>query len=163
MRNRLWDNLQNAKFKSDYLNKVSKRAYGWGNGYSFFLAFASASSVTAWTVWNDIPKVWGAIVAISQLLHIAKPYFPFLKNDRDLFEMGHQYEVLYLSYEKLWFKYEKGKITEDNTENEFYKLRDSEMDITNKFKHIHCPNFKKLAKEVSDEVATELARTFNRG
>ena len=161
MRNRLWDNLQNAKFKSAYLSKVSKRAYVWGNAYSFFLAFASASSVAAWTVWSDVPGIWATIVAISQLLHIAKPYFPFLKNDRDFYEMSFQYESLYLDYERLWFKYENGKITEDETENIFYKSRESEMEIINKFKHIHCPDFKNLANEVSNEVNAELARTFN--
>ena len=137
MRNRLWDNLQNAKFKSEYLSKVSKRAHNWGNGYSFFLSFASASSVAAWTVWSDIPGVWAAIVSISQLLHIAKPYFPFLKNDRELFEIGFQYESLYILYEKLWFKYENGALTPEQVEVEFYKYRDLEMTHASKFKHIY--------------------------
>lgn len=161
MRNRLWDNLQNAKFKSNYLSKVSKRSNSWGNYHSFFLAFASASSITAWTIWNDIPNVWAAIVAASQLLHIAKPYLPYLKLDRDFFEMGYQYDKLYLSYEKLWFQFEKEKMTEDETEEQFYKLRDTELQFLNKHKHIYCPDFKGLAKVSSDEVAAELSRTFN--
>jgi len=161
MRNRLWNHLQNAKFKSLYLSKVSKRAYVWGNAYSFVLAFASASSVAAWAIWETIPTIWAAIVAISQLLHIAKPYFPFLKNDRDFYEMSFIYEKLYVTYERLWFKYEDGKINSDVVEDTFYDLRQSEMDMMDKFKHIHCPYYKNLSNRVSQEVSKELLRIFN--
>ncbi|CAH8187650.1 conserved hypothetical protein [Vibrio aestuarianus] len=160
MRNRLWDNLQNTKFKSAYLSEVSKRSYYWGNAYSFILAFGSAGSVAAWAVWKDFPTVWAAVVAFSQFLHIAKPYLPFLKNERDFFEMGHQYEILYLSYEKLWFKYEKGQLSDDEVEKEYYRLRSVELNNSNRFKGIYCPTFIKLTNKVSDEISEELTRTF---
>jgi hypothetical protein len=75
--------------------------------------------------------------------------------------MGHQYEILYLSYERLWFKYEKDKITDDQAEEAFYKLRNIEMNSISKFKHIYCPSFKKIIEETSEEIAAELKRTFN--
>lgn len=162
MRDRIWYNLQNSKFKCAYLTKVSNRAFIWGNAYSFFLAFTSASSVAAWTIWNNVPAIWGGIVALSQVLHIAKPYVPFFKHDRDFMEMAHIYDKLYLSYEKLWFKFEKEKIPENKAEKEFYSLRDKEMNMNNHFKHVYSPNFKGLVKQASEEVNSELSSTFMR-
>ena len=81
MRDRLWYYLQNAKFKAGYLCELSKTASTWGNIYSFILALGSAGSVAAWAIWNEFPYVWASIVGISQILHVAKPYIPFLKND----------------------------------------------------------------------------------
>ncbi|WP_136681481.1 hypothetical protein [Neptunomonas sp. XY-337] len=160
MRDRIWHNLQNSKFKSEYLNRVSRASNFWGNMYSFFLAFASASSVAAWTIWNSVPAVWGGIVAFSQLLHIAKPYFPFFRSDREFWEMSHLYETLYLSYEKLWFAYERGQINENEAEKRFYKLRDNELAINKRFKHVYCPTFDRLIKKSSEEVALQLNQTF---
>jgi len=160
MRDRIWFNLQNAKFKSIYLAKVSKSTNRVGNLYSFFLAIASASSVAAWTIWQSVPSLWGAIVAISQFLHIAKPYIPYVKHDREYMEMSHQYDKLYLSYEKLWFKYVSSKLDSDKIEEQFYLLRGKEMEFNKRFQHIHCPEYKKTMQKSSEEAASELALTF---
>ena len=82
MRNRIWTNLANIKFKCIYTGKVSKRSYHIGNVYSIFLALASATSVTTWAIWDKFPLVWASIVAFSQILHIIKPHIPFVKNNR---------------------------------------------------------------------------------
>jgi hypothetical protein len=120
MRDRLWHYLQNAKFKADYLCELSKRASTWGNIYSAFLALSSAGSVAAWAVWDQFPYVWAAIVALSQVLHVAKPYIPFLRYEKEYMELCFKYEFLFLKYEKLWFRYEKAAEDEECLEQEFY-------------------------------------------
>lgn len=160
MRERLWYNLQNAKFKAGYLCEVSKKASAWGNIYSFVLSFGSASSVAAWTVWDTIPYVWAAIVGLSQALHVAKPYIPFLRYEKEYMELCFKYEFLYLKYEKLWFRYEKGSEDEDCMEQEFYELRDDEVDFLNSLKHVHVPKFSGLTDRISKESQDELKNIF---
>jgi hypothetical protein len=139
--------------------KVSRRFYKLGNFYSFFLAFASASSVAAWALWKSYPTVWAGIVAVSQVLHIAKPYIPFIKNDKEFMEMSLLYETLYILYEKLWYGNENSNI--DSIESKFYELRDQELDISQRYKHIICPEFNGLIKDSSKETAKELSLHFN--
>ncbi|EGQ9502716.1 hypothetical protein NMS18_003359 [Vibrio cholerae] len=161
MRNRIWEHLQESKFKAEYLGLVSKKAYLWGNTYSFILAFSSAGCVAAWSIWKTNPTIWAIIVAISQVLHLAKPYMPYIKHDRDLFEMGCKYESLYVSYEQLWFAFEKSRLCEDDVEKRFYELRKSEQNFLSQFKQIYCPEFPSLMKVVSEKTSKQLDRTFS--
>ena len=160
MRNRIWNNLANIRFKALYTAQVSRRAYYVGNAYSFFLAFAAASSVSAWAIWEKYPVVWASIVAISQVLHIAKPYVPFIGRDREFMEMSLQFELLYLAYEKLWFDYAKDDHDEDVMEKTFYGCRKKELDISSRFKHIVCPEIKSLMAKSDAETNKYLGDNF---
>lgn len=160
MQERIWNNLANIKFKALYTALVSRSAYNAGNVYSFFLAFASASSVSAWAIWDKYPIFWALIVAISQVLHIAKPYVPFIKNDRELMEMSLQYELLYITYEKLWFDYQKDSSNEDTIEKNFYSYRNKEHEINTSFKHIICPEIKSLVSKADIETNKFLEVNF---
>lgn len=160
MRDRIWINLANIKFKAIYTGKVSRFSYNTGNFYSFFLAFASASSVAAWAIWNKFPIAWAIIVTISQLLIIAKPYLPFVKSDREFADQSLLFDELYLAYEKLWFEYAKHNMSENQIEKKFYSLREKELDINNRFKHIVCPKFKKIINAADEETNTYLQTHF---
>jgi len=158
MQDRIWQNMADIKFKEIYTAKVARRAYHIGSIYSFFLSFASATSVAAWAVWSKFPVVWASIVAISQILHIAKPYILFIRNDREFIEMSLLYNSLYLSYEKLWFDYRKKNNEEEYIEKVFYTLRKKEHEINRRFKHIICPVLKGLM-EKSDEETNHIFKT----
>lgn len=104
--------------------------------------------------------IWASIVAISQLFHIAKPFIPFIKNDRDFIEMSLQYESLYLSYERLWYDHRKNTDNEEEIETRFFNLREKEHEINKKFKHIVCPDLKGLGKQSDEETNKFLETNF---
>jgi len=163
MRDRIWNNLSSIKFQSKYLDKISRKSHNFGNIYSFFLAFTTASSVATWAIWEKSPLIWATIVGISQILQIGKPYIPFIKNEREFIEMSLLFESLYLSYEKLWFDNEKLEKNEQIIEEQFYELRRKELDVNTQFKHIVCPEFKKLINEVNIETDNFLKTNFTVG
>jgi len=76
LRDRIWNNMANVKFKAIFTRKCSKLAEKRGNGLSIFLAISSGSSVAAWAVWQEYPSVWGGVIGFSQVLQIVKPYEP---------------------------------------------------------------------------------------
>jgi len=152
--------LANIKFKCIYTAKVSKRSYHLGNFYSIFLALASASSVATWAIWAKYPYIWAIIVAISQGLHVAKPHIPYIKNDKEFIEQSLLFEALYLEYEKLWYENLKENAKPDEIEIIFYKLRQKEHEINTRFKHVVCPNFKKLIQISDVETNTFLKTNF---
>ena len=120
MRTRLWNNLSNIKFKALYTYEWSRKATFFGNVYSLFLALTSSGCVAAWAFWQDNPNVWASIVTFAQVLHIAKPYIPLIRNDKSFLEMSFGFEALYLQYEKLFYELDAGRITEEDVEEAFY-------------------------------------------
>lgn len=160
MENRIWNGLANIKFRSIYTAKVSRRTHYIGNAYSFFLSFASASSVAAWAIWAAVPYLWAGIVAISQVLHIAKPYLPFSKGARDFIEMSLLYESIYLEYEKLWYDNRKEVRDEVKLEKRYNDLRQKEHAIDKRFKHVVCPEFKGLIATADAETNNFLTNNF---
>ncbi|MBL4862061.1 MAG: hypothetical protein JKY09_03470 [Crocinitomicaceae bacterium] len=139
MRDRIWNNLANIRYKAIYMHECSKLVAKLGRFYSFFLAIISTSSVAAWALWQEYPSVWAIIVAVSQILHVAKPYIPYIKYDKEYLEMHFKFENLYLKYERLWFKFESNKIKDSDIEDYFYKLREQENKIQEAHKNSPTP------------------------
>ncbi len=154
MRDRIWNNLYNIKFKAIYTCECSKKADQYGRYYSLFLAITSTSSIAAWTIWEKVPYLWAIIIAVSQFFHIAKPYFPFIKHDKAFLELSYEFETLYLEFEKLWFCFENEKFTTDEAERRFHEFRDKELNIEKTHKEAHCPkcdNWIKKANKATDD------------
>ena len=163
MRDRIWKYLVNIKFKARYTCECSKKADRYGRLYSFALALASATSIATWAIWKEIPSVWAIIIAASQVLHVAKPYFPFIKNDKSFLEMSYDFESLYLELEKLWYSLENEKITSEEAEKLFYKFRGQEFEIEKSHKGVHCPEIQKWINKITETTHKALEINFSRG
>jgi len=161
MRDRIWNHLANVKFKAFYTDKCSTRFYHISNLISFVLAIASTGSVATWALWNKFPWIWSFIVAISQLLHVAKHHLPYLKYERDLIEMSIKYDDIYLKYEMLWYDYEQKKINGIQAEENFYKLRQNENKLENDYKTVRCPEIKGIIKKAHLETLKSLKLHFS--
>ena len=159
-RTRIWNALANIKFKANYTNKCSSRADLIGGSVTFFLSATSASCVGAWVCWQEWPGLWASIVAVAQLLHIGMPHLPFVKHDKRFLEMSFAFEALYLDFEKLWFQFEKCQMTDEAAEQQFYLLREREIEIEQTHKEAHCPDIKSLMKIALTETEKELALRF---
>ena len=160
MRTRIWNNMANIKFKAIYTGECSRCADQTGRAYSFFLSFTSASSVAAWVIWQSVPGLWASIVALAQVLHVAKPYLPFMKHDKDFLEMSFEFESLYLDYERFWVAYDDDRIPDEEAEAKFYALREKEIEIEKMHKQTHCPRFKKLIGKAERDAKTALTLNF---
>jgi hypothetical protein len=139
MRDRIWIQLANTKFQALYSLECSKIAGRYGRLYSFGLAFVSCGSVAGWGIWTRYPEVWAIIIIVGQLLHLAKPLFPFSKQERDFLEVSFDLEHLYLDYERLWYALEGRSINETAADQRYYKCRDRALHIQKKMKTSHCP------------------------
>lgn len=153
--------MANIKFKAIYTGECSRQADLIGRGYSFFLAIASASSIAAWSIWKTIPGLWACLVGFGQLLHLAKPYLPLIKSDKDFLEMSFAFESLYLEYERFWVAYDEDRMPEDDVDARFYALREKEIAIEKMHKHAQCPRFQKLIAKAEQEAKTCLALNFS--
>jgi len=131
-----------------------------GRIYSFFLALTSTGSVAAWAIWQKCPTLWACIVGLSQVLHVAKPYIPFIKNDDAFREMSYVFERLYIEYERLWHAWEEGQVDDAVAEERFYEFREREIEIQESRKEANCPQIQHLMKRVQRDTYTALALNF---
>jgi hypothetical protein len=152
MRDRIWTQLANTKFKALYSCECSKVAGNYGRLYSFALAFASCSSVAGWNIWTTYPGIWGFIIIAGSLMHLAKPLFPFSRQEKVFLETSFEFENLYLEYEKLWYAFERNTIDEATAEQRFWKCRQRANQIQKKMNNLHC-------KENADRMSRIDAKT----
>jgi len=163
MRTRLWNNLTNIRFKAFYCNRCSTLAGKYGRAYSFILSFASASCVAAWAIWKQYQNLWAIIVAFAQVLHIARPYITFLKSEKEFLAMSFEFKHLYLSYERLWYDFENGIITEEQANEKFYEFRKMEIEIEHTYQSTHTPEIKCLMSKAQCDTDGELSLNFEIG
>ena len=135
-------------------------SYHASNVISFILAFASASSVAVWAIWDSVPWLWFGIIGFSQMLHVARPYLPYIKHERDFVEMGLEFELLYMKYEKLWYEYDEGALEKAQAEKLFYQLREKEIEIESNHKSMHCPEIKWLSDKAHKKMTSALKLNF---
>ncbi|MDX2002800.1 MAG: hypothetical protein SFW35_10235 [Chitinophagales bacterium] len=129
MRDQVWRIMINLRFKTYCLGLLVSKFQKNERNISIFLAVASSTSIAAWAVWDVTPKLWAGIIAMSQIITVIKPYFPFSKYIKELNAKCLKAELLMLEFENLWHKTESKKNTEDETSEVFFKLRKEMTDV----------------------------------
>lgn len=92
----------------------------WMNG---ILAITSSSSIAGWAIWDEYGKVWGFLIALSQVITAIKPLFPFNKHVHTLNTHCYKQEALFLELEELWFKVKDKRIDEDEARQQLTYLK----------------------------------------
>jgi hypothetical protein len=122
--------------------------------YRFLLALTSASSVGAWTLWQQHRNIWAVIIGVGQVLLIALPHFPFLKSEKEFLAMSFDFEGLYLRYEQLWYDFRDGTIDESVAKTRINDLRAREVEIEKA--GVRCPRIQRWMDRVATDAKSVL-------
>jgi hypothetical protein len=123
MREKIWYYMLDSKFQSLYLDYQTSKYQKFDRRINIFLALASSTSIGAWAVWQEFQLVWAIIIAGSNVVNIIKPYFPFSKYIKELNERALSMQNLHLDYERLWYKFDRDQINEENATELFFDLK----------------------------------------
>jgi len=63
-----WKEMYQLKVHYEYIELYRGRSEFWDNSVKIFLAVVSSGSIGSWVIWKEYSHVWGAIIAISQVL-----------------------------------------------------------------------------------------------
>jgi len=107
---------------------------------SVFLAICASAGIAGWSIWKDQAKIWAVVIGISQVVSVARPYMPFLKNESKFIGVSFELEALYLRYERLWYKLQ-GNPADTSIESRFSKLREKGLEIEK-----HGPQFPRFKR-----------------
>ncbi|MEI9965795.1 MAG: hypothetical protein WDM92_15245 [Caulobacteraceae bacterium] len=108
-----WKQLQELKAACIcirlYRNRLSRRL----RLIEIVKAIGSSGGIAGWIVWKDIPFVWTAIIAASQLLDALKNVFPLAKSHKAANDLTVALEVLYIDAEDEWESIYAGRLSAD--------------------------------------------------
>lgn len=77
MIDKYWNMYVDAKIAEYYYSRYSLVSKRWDTAISAFCLIASASSISAWYIWEQYPALWAVILGISQVMAVCKSLFPF--------------------------------------------------------------------------------------
>jgi hypothetical protein len=131
MRTQIWGALCNLQFKSYCLTLLVKKNQHWDRNINVFLAIASSTSIAAWAIWKVTPIIWASIIAVSQVLTVVKPYFPYFKYVKEFNLKCVRLELMNIEYERLWHRLQNKKVTDDEADEQYFELRKQTSEILN--------------------------------
>ena len=123
MRDKVWSALVNLKFKGYVIAILLGRFQKRGRTVDVFLAVASSTSIAAWALWKKFEIVWAGIIAVSQVLTVIKPYYPFRKYATEFTAKCAKIDLLNIEFERLWDKMQLGTISDDDASETYYSLQ----------------------------------------
>jgi hypothetical protein len=123
METQIWSLLNDVKFKGYCLGFVVEKFQKWDRNLNIFLALSSSGSVAAWAIWNTYPLIWAGIIALSQVITVVKPYFPYFKYVKELNKKCFQVDNLSIDIERLWYEYRNETIDEKVAADRYFEIK----------------------------------------
>jgi len=86
-------------------------------------AIASSAGIGAWAIWREYAFIWGAIIALSQVMDALKEVFPFTRQHKAASELAIVLESLFIDAQLEWESIKAGKYDEEQVSRRPHKLR----------------------------------------
>lgn len=160
IRQQIWSNLVNSKFKCIYLGHLTTRDKQISLGINIFLAIISLSSISAWTIWKILPGLFATLIAASNILMVIKPYLLYEKRIKELNEILIKLEDVQFEYEKLWYQFETNKIDKENASNLFFEIYEKQKNSLRTSSEIIIGKSKRINQESNNETDNYLKNQY---
>lgn len=161
MRNHLWGNFVDTVFKYHYLCFLLRSYQKEEKGINIFLAISSSSSIAAWAVWEELPMLWGGIIAATQVINAIKPYLAYTKIINSINSRLPTIDALVFEYAMLWNRYQTRKITEEQMEAAFEELENKRRKLFTFGDDISLSNDDNFSKKAETETRKYFKSNYN--
>jgi hypothetical protein len=155
--------MQNSKFKEFYIDLLLEKFQKRDRTINIFLVIATSTSISAWAIWQIayLTWVWAAIVALSQIVLLIKPYLNYTKYAKELNEKHFLLQTLNVEYEKLWLSFKFEKITPETAFEKAFDLKNTLTKGMNFSEDIIISENKEIHAKAKGKVETYLQTYFN--
>lgn len=161
MKEQIWATLCDTRFKGYCLTFLVGKFQRWDRNINIFLAMASSGSIAAWAIWQVYPKVWGFIIAVSQVLTVLKPYFPYFKYVKELNSKSLSVDQINIEIEKLWYKMQNNKISEVDAVEAYFDIKKRTTEIFNFSDDIIFKVNKDIEQKANEKMKVFLKSNYN--
>jgi len=126
-----------------------------------FLGIVTSSSIAAWAIWDKFPIIWGSLIALSHVVLIIKPNFPFSKFRTEILKKITLSQDVALEYEKVFFDISNSNHSEEYIAKEYFKLRNKKNKLFTFSKEIILAERKSILNRVNNEMKEFLKNEYN--
>jgi hypothetical protein len=105
-----WDELVELKVRAIAIRRHRNYLDRWNTRINFVKAIASSASIAAWAIWQKYPLMWGAIIALSQVIEATKDVFPFSRRLKAAGELTVVLERLFIDAQFEWESVYSGRL-----------------------------------------------------
>lgn len=107
MRDRLWNNLIDLRFKAYYYGEYASFLSNANTAISIFLAVVTSATVAAWLHESTWASACAVVIFITQVVSAARPFLPALRKSHDYTQCSLALEKLFIGMEERWNDCEK--------------------------------------------------------
>ena len=161
MREKVWYNLLDCKFKVFYFQELFLKYQVIERRLNIFLGLTSSGSIASWAIWNELHFIWVLLIATSTIIFVIKPYFPFHKYRTDIDKVSTALEKLQLEYEKLWFQVDTDGLDDKEIFNRFIYLQSEKNKILKFSDDTILKDDKKIEKKANQQMDSYLLQNYN--
>lgn len=162
-RNRIWEELKQAKANIICLQKYTDKHRAYNRWYNVFIAIFASIGALGYPILEEIPFWTSLIIGLGSII---KSIFPsFLQPETELSELDglSDFYVDYMnSLEQIWYEFDKDIIDESEAMKRFFELKNSECEkqsVMNRgVRNITC----KFQKRIDQEAGEYINRVYFR-
>lgn len=157
----IWSSLVNSKYKEIYIGHKIIELKKIERNINIFIVLATSTTVASWIMWDHLKWFWAVIIAAAQVVSLLKPYFPYAENVKELKKFNSLYKNLNFKYEKLWHSMDSGTVTESDSLEYYYRLREEENEFSDLSDEIIISTSKKLENRSNIDLNIYICNNYN--
>ncbi len=162
MRDRLWNEMTQCKHHHIYCVLLIAYQRRLVNVFNIIILAFSSAGVMGWAFWKGLPLVACVIVSGISLLKLLSPHLvPSEKQLDKLDQVIDFYCDYYNKMEQLWMNHYNLRLTDNEMQDAFYKLKDTERSINKTVNEIVKRTNKSILTKTEKEALNYFKRTFN--
>lgn len=162
MRERIWYEMVDSKYKIIYLGLFISKQRNRNKYYNIIILIFSTSGVLGWNYMKDLPFISSIIVMIMSIIKLIGT--ELIPND-NTFKKIEKAIDLYCDHfnkiENLWYELNGESINEDKAQKSFYKIMSQEKEISKIVNEVIKGDNKKLQAEAETRSTNYFTNIFN--
>jgi hypothetical protein len=162
MKDRLWNELTQCKHHHIYCVLLIAYQRRLLNIFNMLILAFSSAGIMGWAFWQNLPLVSCVIVTGVSLLKLLSPHLvPSEKQIDKLDQVTDFYCDYYNKLEQLWMNHYNERLPDEEAQNMFYELKNTERTINKTVNEIVKRTNKSILQKADKESTNYFKRTFN--
>lgn len=160
-RNRIWEELKQAKANIICIQKYTDKRRGYNRAYNGFVAI-TASAGALGTLLNDkVPFFTSMLIGFVSIIKSVLPNFVQGESELSSLDVLADFYNKYMnSLENIWYRLDHDIIDEKQAMDEFFKLKETECDKMSQMNRLVRNISERFQKKIDEEAATYINRVY---
>lgn len=160
-RNRIWEELKQAKANIICIQKYTDKRRGYNRAYNGFVAI-TASAGALGTLLNDkVPFFASMLIGFVSIIKSVLPNFVQGESELSSLDVLADFYNKYMnSLENIWYRFDHDIIDEKQAMDEFFKLKETECDKMSQMNRLVRNISTRFQRKIDEEAKEYINRVY---